>query len=278
MSNHLDPDRSIARWLVAEAPDHAPERLLEASRALVRSTAQRRSLRPVRRFQAMNSYAKFAIAIAAVVVVAVVGINLGPGLNTISSVASPTSSPPASPRASPTASPSVAPSQAVAPQPPVEVTGTVACGPPVRPPTTETFEVGEDGVELTKDRGAAWQQTVTMTDPRLEGAIHHTYEADVYRAAGAAADGPTVAAYTWRITNDGGTWETRGNMATFPDGSSIGDSSGFYAPMRVFVGSGGYEGLVAILEVTEERNEGCVADVRGIIFDGAPVPEPFVVE
>ena len=274
MSNHLDPDRSIARWLVAEAPDHAPERLLEASRAQVRSTAQRRSLWPVRRIQAMNSYAKLAIAAAAVLVVAVVGVNLGPGLNTTSSQASPSSSP----LASPTASPSVAPSEATAPQPPIEVTGTLSCGPPVRNPTQETLDVGEDGTVLTKDRGAAWQQTVTMTDPRLEGAIHHTYEADVYRAAGAAADGPTVAAYTWRITNDGGTWESRGNMATFPDGSSIGDSSGFYAPMRVFVGSGGYEGLVAILEVTEERNQGCIADVRGIIFEGAPVPEPFVAE
>ena len=118
MSNHLDPDRSIARWLVAEAPDHAPERLLEASRAQVRSTAQRRSLRLVRRIQAMNSYAKLAIAAAAVLVVAVVGINLGPGLNTISSEASPSSSP----LASPTASPSVAPSEATAPQPPIEVT------------------------------------------------------------------------------------------------------------------------------------------------------------
>ena len=65
-----------------------------------------------------------------------------------------------------------------------------------------------------------------MSDPRLEGAIYHTYEADLYRAAGADADGPTVTAYTWRITNDGGTWETRGNMATFADGSSIGDFQG----------------------------------------------------
>ena len=86
--------------------------------------------------------------------------------------------------------------------------------------------MGEDGTELTRNRDGAWQQTVTMSDPRLEGAIYHTYEADLYRAAGADADGPTVTAYTWRITNDGGTWETRGNTATFADGSSIGDSSG----------------------------------------------------
>ena len=222
----------------------------------------------------MNSYAKLAIAAAAVLIVAVVGINLGPGLNTISSEASPSSSPPPSP----TASSSVAPSEPTAPQQPVEFTGTLACGPPVRSATQETLDVGDDGMVVVRDRGGAWQQTVRMTDPRLEGAIHATYEADVYRAAGADADGPAVTAFTWRITNDGGTWETRGNAATFPDGSPIGDSSGFYAPMRVFVGSGGYEGLVAILEVTGERDEGCVADVHGVIFEGAPLPEPYVAE
>ena len=124
MSNHFDPDRSITRWLVAEAPDRAPERLLEASRAQVSSTAQRRSLRLVRRIQAMNSYAKLAIAAAAVLVVAVAGINIAPGLNMTSSAPSATSSP----LASPTALPSVAPSQAVAPQPPIEFTGALACG------------------------------------------------------------------------------------------------------------------------------------------------------
>ena len=275
MSNHLDPDRSIARWLVAEAPDHAPERLLEASRAQVRSTAQRRSLRLVRRIQAMNTYAKLGIAAAALVVVAVVGINLGPGLNTISSEASSTS-PPAV--ASPTASASVVPSAAVAPQPPVEFTGFLACGDPVRTETEETLDVGDDGTVVTRIRDGAWRQTVSMSDPRLEGAVHATYEADVYRAAGSDADGPTVMAYTWRITNDGGSWETKDNAATFPDGSPIGDSSGFYAPMRVFVGSGSYEGLVAIREVTGERDQGCIADVRGIIFEGAPVPEPYIDE
>jgi hypothetical protein len=138
--------------------------------------------------------------------------------------------------------------------------------------------VGDDGAVVTRNRNGAWQQTVRMSDPRLEGTIYHTSEEDVYRDAGAAADGPMVGTYTWRITNDGGTWETRGYTATFPDGSPIGDSTGFYVPSRVFVGSGGYEGLVAILEVTGERDGICVADVRGVIFEGAPVPEPFVAE
>jgi hypothetical protein len=267
MSNHLDPDRSIARWIVAEAPDRAPERLLEASRAHVRSTAQRRSLRLVRRFEAMNAYAKLGIAAAAVVVVAVVGINLGSGLNTVSSEASPTSSP----LASPTVSPSVAPSQAVAPQPPVEFTGTIACGPPVRTPTSETLDL-DDGTVVARNRQGAWQQIVTMSDPRLEGAIYQTWEADTYQAEVTADGGPQVTGYTRRITNDEGAWESRGRTATFADGTPIGE------PADVLVGAGGYEGLIAIYEVTEERDQGCVADVRGIIFDGAPVPEPYVVE
>lgn len=268
MSNHLDPDRSITRWLVSEAPDRAPERLLEAARAQVRFTAQRRSVRLVRRFEAMNAYAKFGIAAAALVVVAVVGINLGSGLNTVSSEASPTSSPPVSP----IASSSVAPSDATAVLPPVEFTGTITCGPPVRNPTQETLDVGDDGTIVTRYRGGAWQQSGSMTDPRLEGAIYHTYESDVYQAPEGTGDGPGVAGHTVRITNDGGTWESRGTSATFADGSPIGD------PLDILVGSGGYEGLIAIYVVTEEREQGCVIDVRGIIFEGAPVPEPYVVE
>ena len=75
-------------------------------------------------------------------------------------------------------------------QAPVEVTGYVNCGPSVRSDTTETLDIGEDGTVLTRYRGGAWQQTVTMSDPRLEGAIFHTYEADTYKPAGAADDGP----------------------------------------------------------------------------------------
>jgi hypothetical protein len=271
MSNHLDPDRSIARWLAAEAPDHAPERLLEASRTRVRSTAQRQSLRLVRRFEAMNAYAKLGIAAAALVVVAVVGINFGSGLNTVSSEASPTSSPPASP----TASTSVPPSEATAPQLPVEFTGTIACGPPVRNPTEETLDVGDDGTVLVRNRNGAWQQTVTMSDPRLEGAVYQTWEGDEYRTP-EGENGPGIWAATRRITNDGGTWESRGIGGSFSTDSPIGASE-VEAP-EVFIGSGGYEGLVAILETTEEREQGCVIDVRGVIFDGAPVPEPYVVE
>jgi hypothetical protein len=158
----------------------------------------------------------------------------------------------------------------VAPQPPVEFTGYVNCGPSVRSDTEENLDVGDDGIVVTRNRGGAWQQTVTMSDPRLEGAIFHTYEADVYKAAG-AADGPQVTGYTWRITNDGGTWESRNTSATFGDGTPVG------VPPTVLVGAGGYEGLTAILEVTKEIPP-CDIEVRGIIFESAPIPIPYVAE
>ncbi len=166
----------------------------------------------------------------------------------------------------------MAPSTAVAPQQaPVEVTGYVNCGPSVRSDTTETLDIGEDGTVLTRYRGGAWQQTVTMSDPRLEGAIFQTYEADTYNPAGAADDGPEVTGYTWRITNDSGTWESRTFGAAFADGTAVGE------PPTVLVGAGGYDGLMAIFEVTKEVPP-CDIEVRGIIFESAPIPNPYVAE
>ena len=76
MSTRPDHDRSISAWLVAEAADRAPERLLETSRGRIRATRQRRAWWPAWRILDMNTYAKLAIGVAAVAVVAVVGINL----------------------------------------------------------------------------------------------------------------------------------------------------------------------------------------------------------
>jgi hypothetical protein len=106
MSTYPDVDRSIAAWLELEAPDRAPARLLEASREQIRNTRQRRAPWPARRVPNMSLYAKLAIGVAAVAVLAVVGLNVlvpnrggigGPGI---------------SPSPSATASPS--PSQAAA--------------------------------------------------------------------------------------------------------------------------------------------------------------------
>jgi hypothetical protein len=158
--------------------------------------------------------------------------------------------------------------EARAPQPPVEVSGRITCGRPVRSGSDETLELGDEGMVLTRDRDGAWRQAVTMSDPRLEGTVHHTFEADTY----GMPSGDTVAevwAATRRIENEAGSWEVRAYGGSFADGTPIGN-----AP-AVYIGEGAYEGLIAILD--ESPLEGaCGSDVRGVIFDRAPVPEPYV--
>jgi len=214
----------------------------------------------------MNS--KFKIAAAPVVLaITILGCSQVPGGPT-GTDASP------SPLAmSPSEAPSVAANghPAAAPPPPVEFTGRIECGPPVRQGTEETLDVGDEGMVVSRSRGGAWQQTVSMSDPRLEGAVYHTFEADEYRAAGAES-GVMVWAATLRIVNETGAWENRGYGGTYSDSTPIGDNS-----PEVWIGEGAYEGLVAIVESTPIEGT-CDADVRGIIFDGAPVPEPYIPE
>jgi len=45
----------------------------------------------------------------------------------------------------------------------------------------------------------------------------------------------------------------------------------------VLVGEGGYEGLIAIFEETAELSS-CGIEVHGVIFDGAPIPEPYTAQ
>jgi hypothetical protein len=73
MSTRPDLDRSIAEWLVAEVPDRAPERLLEASRDRIRTTSQRPAWWPAWRVPPVNNTVRIIAAVAAVAVVAVIG-------------------------------------------------------------------------------------------------------------------------------------------------------------------------------------------------------------
>jgi hypothetical protein len=112
MTTRNELDRSISAWLAADAPNGAPDDVLEASRDRIRNTRQRRGWIPARRFEDVNNFAKVLVGAAAVVAVAVVGINLLPGSQTgvggapppaSASVASPSPSP--SPSLSPTPAP-----------------------------------------------------------------------------------------------------------------------------------------------------------------------------
>jgi hypothetical protein len=100
-----DLDRSITTWLIAEAPERAPQRLVETSRERIRTTRQRRAWGPAWRFPIMNVYAKLGIGVAALAIVAVVGLNL---LN--NSNGQPVGGAVASPSVAPSSPPSTSPS------------------------------------------------------------------------------------------------------------------------------------------------------------------------
>jgi hypothetical protein len=105
MTTERDPDtRIVLSWLREDAHENAEGLLLRALDE-VDTTPQRRAWLPARRFADMNTYAKLAIVAAAVVVVAVVGIQLLPRAGT--SAGQPTATP--LPTASPTPEPSLSP-------------------------------------------------------------------------------------------------------------------------------------------------------------------------
>lgn len=78
MTTRHELDRSISAWLDAEAPDRAPDDVLEASRERLRHTRQRRAWLPAWRYSPMNNYVKLAAAAAVVVVVGFAGYQLLP--------------------------------------------------------------------------------------------------------------------------------------------------------------------------------------------------------
>lgn len=79
MNASRDPDLVIADWLINEAREGAPERLLAATRFRLESTRQRRAFWPAAwRLGTMNIPIRLAIAAAAVAAAAVVAINVLP--------------------------------------------------------------------------------------------------------------------------------------------------------------------------------------------------------
>jgi hypothetical protein len=103
--------RTVVSWLREDAHENA-ERVLLAALNEVDHTQQRRSWWPAWRFSDMNNLARVLVATAAVVVVAVVGINLFPGSPSGAGGSPPPASPsaPVAPSTSPSPSPTREPS------------------------------------------------------------------------------------------------------------------------------------------------------------------------
>jgi hypothetical protein len=179
-------------------------------------------------------------------------------------------------------SPAPTPPEDTAAQAPTAFSGHIECGPEVRSGTT-TIRSIEGGGSATSRRDYAWQQTATMSDPRLDGTAYLSGTYVTYRLPGPGGDLEERIAYreTQRIVNDGGAWQ--GSMNTFvaPDerdperGTRLGTADNVYT--YLLVGEGGYEGLTAIYDQVWDR--ACGFEVTGLILEGdLPAAEPFIPE
>jgi hypothetical protein len=151
MTTEHDPrTRIVLSWLREDAHEN-PERMLLRALDDVDTTPQRRSSWPARRFSDMNTFAKVLAATAAVVAVAVVGINLLPGSET--GVGGPP--PPASPSApppSPSPSPTPKPTATPVADAPIPADGTMQPGSYV----TRPLPAPDDGLTLRFTVPAGW--------------------------------------------------------------------------------------------------------------------------
>ena len=141
MNANYELERRLADFYASEAPQRAPERVLESALATSEITRQRRVVfRLPWRFPIMNSYAKMAIAAVAVIAIGALGL----------AVLRPGSSPGVG--GQPTASPFLSPSPRASPS--ASFDGPLAL--------TETFTSERHGLSISYPAG--WT-TVPATDP-----------------------------------------------------------------------------------------------------------------
>ena len=158
---------------------------------------------------------------------------------------------------------------------PVAFTARISMAGQASPGETETLG---NGVE--RSSRVAWRGSSTeASDPRVEGTWMWTITWDTY------PDGVEFNTGAGRIENDEGAWQQvpvqffnrtdgRDTPSDYP--MAVGETA-----QRVFIGEGGYQGLVAVAIQTGESSPGWpVMSLEGYILDGElpPLPEPFVAE
>jgi hypothetical protein len=105
MTQHNDIERLLDHWF-SEGPDQAADRVLDIVADRIDRQSQLPAWRLHWRSSPVNTYAKIAVAAAAVLIVALVGYNLLPGSSTGVGGPAPTASPPTAPTAVPSTGPS----------------------------------------------------------------------------------------------------------------------------------------------------------------------------
>lgn len=147
--------------------------------------------------------------------------------------------------------------------PPVEFTATWSWGPPMRPQTSTQVPNG------VQHRGGAWRPGVlaAASDPRWQGTLSVVSKSDDY----GAVDGPEVGLFAFRIENQEGAWQQTPTVSLIVPGVDAEFDRG------VFIGAGGYEGLIAVVDIVGDP-AAQTWDLHGYIIDGElpPPPEPVI--
>jgi len=132
-----------------------------------------------------------------------------------------------------------------------------------------TYEVIDDVLHTRDYCIERWMGT---SDPRFTGTYTTFGNSDEYRDEDVVPAGVMLGVWTavHRIENDEGAWHSEATVAAAID--DVREGAEVVTPTQtiVFIGTGDYEGLTAILWLPQFIN----AQVRGVIFPGSPPPAP----
>lgn len=124
--------------------------------------------------------------------------------------------------------------------------------------------------EVGQTRGYCSTQWMDVSDPRFTGTYTRFVNVDEYGDADVVPDGVSVrvSTVTHRVENDGGAWLGDATVSTSVDDARNGGENAISPQVAAFSGSGGYEGLTAIVWWQPQGGDN---QVRGIIIEG-PLP------
>jgi hypothetical protein len=232
-----DFDRTAQAWL-EDGPTNVSDRVLQAALDEVHLTRQRRAWWPTRRFREMNNTSRFAVAAAAVVVVAVAGISLLPGRGGIGGQG-PSTAP------TPTASPSPISPPSSSPLPAALLSG------PLPPGRYSTFPLDRPngGMRFTFTVGEGWQGFVPIGAYKYDDRPPADRIGVNFSQVNGLYSDPCLGA----ATEDVAVGPTVDDLAT-----ALGHQSAYEASTPVDVTLAGYSGKYVDLELPSDWvTEGC---------------------
>lgn len=131
-----------------------------------------------------------------------------------------------------------------------------------------SFVEGNFDEEAGEMRGLVLSAPVEASDPRLSGLYYFAINGNAENNN--TPDYGVVESRSWRIENDGGAWTGTSTYVQAGDGSEDGTPA-IIAEAGIFIGEGGYEGLIAVFD--SDYREGNQGDAVILELSVPPFPE-----